>query len=198
VYDQYDYTHWTMTRRRTTIKHTFAGQDEGDALALWLNEKNLTNEKKESRARLKVAQLVQDMALNADSFIRHGNADRKLTERIDHAFSKFRFWIETIHVQDSGRYKTFPEARWWLRWSCAEGQRVADMVLTLTWLAQRGLLQRIRRCIRCSRWFFGKVNHQRFCGKQCQELHYQTGEYWKQKRRERYERARTGLLNKKR
>ena len=184
-----------MTPKRKIVRHNFAGQDEGDALALWLNGKNLPHDKKQSRPRKRVVQLVQDMNANADTFIRTGSADRKVTEQIDRELSSFQFSVETIHVEDTGKYKSFPEPRWLLRWTCEEGQEVADIVLTLTWLAQHGLLHRIRRCIRCTRWFFAKVNHQRFCGKRCQELHYQTGEYWKQRRRERHEMT---LLKKKR
>jgi hypothetical protein len=171
---------------KKSTRHTFTGQDEGDSLARWLNGEYSAEDAKQSAVRKRVAQLVDRMNTNADTFIREGKADPELTQQIDRELANYRFQVETRHVQDLGKYKGFGEQRWLFRWSCKQGERVALMMLTLVGLAERGLLRRLRCCIRCSKWFYAKFNHQRFCGKDCQVLHYQTGEYWKQRRRNRY------------
>src|SRR5215472_1087779 len=158
----------------------FTGQEDGDPLAMWLNGEYSADDRKQSSVRKSVARLITMMNSNADMFVQHAKADPVLTKHIDQELSKYRFQVETVHVQDSGRYKAFSEQRWLFRWTCKQGQRVAAMMLAVVRLAELGLLRRLRPCIRCSRWFFAKFNHQRFCGKRCQELHYQTGEYWKQ------------------
>jgi len=156
---------------------------------MWLNGEYSADDRKQSSVRKSVARLITMMNSNADMFVQHAKADPVLTKHIDQELSKYRFQVETVHVQDSGRYKAFSEQRWLFRWTCKQGQRVAAMMLAVVRLAELGLLRRLRPCIRCSRWFFAKFNHQRFCGKRCQELHYQTGEYWKQRRRNQYARS---------
>ncbi len=174
-----------MTKEKRSA-HRFAGQDEGEALALWLNGKYSPQDQEQLAVRKRVGRLVQDMNTNADRFIETGTADTELAKRIDRELSRYRLWVETVHVQEAGRYKTFAEQRWFFRWSCKEGERVAAMLSVLVRLAEHGLLRRLRPCLRCSSWLFAKFNHQRFCGKHCQTLHYQTGEYWKQRRRNEY------------
>ena len=95
--------------------------------------------------------------------------------------------MKTFHVQDAGKYKTFAEPRWIFVWSSSAGSRAAEMIFRIVRLGERGLLARVRTCNRCKRWFYAKFNHQRFCGKRCQLLHYQTSEEWKMRRRERYQ-----------
>lgn len=45
-------------------------------------------------------------------------------------------------------------------------------------------LCRVRRCLHCKKWFYGRVERKRFCSKTCQENHYHTPE-WQKKNRER-------------
>ena len=174
-----------MNKTTKPIRHIFTGEDEATALVDWLNGRGPEG-KKQPAARKHIAKLVEDMNANSDLFIKEGAADPALTERIDSGFARYRLKIETVQVQDTGRYKSFPEPRWIFRWSCREGQYVANLLLVIIWLAERGLLRRIRPCLRCPRLFFARFNHQRFCKAGCQVAHYQTGEYWKQRRRERY------------
>jgi hypothetical protein len=166
-------------------RHVFAGESEASALLDWLNGQGHKSQEQPG-ARKNIANLITNMNANSDLFIRRGKPDPELTGRIDRELSRYPLRVETVHVQDTGRYKSFPEPRWILRWSCRAGQRVASMILIVVRFAETGLLRRIRRCLRCNNWFFARFNHQRFCEKRCQVLHYQTGEYWKQRRRERY------------
>jgi hypothetical protein len=50
-------------------------------------------------------------------------------------------------------------------------------------LAKLHLLDRVIRC-QCSRWFFAKFAHQRFCSTRCRRKHHQSSEEFKAARRE--------------
>lgn len=173
-----------MTKTKNRAPYTFAGETEGQFLAGWLNA-DTSADRKQSELPKRIAQLIEDMNTNSDLLINRGRADPVLTERIDHELLRYPLRVQTSQVHDAGKYKSFPEPRWLFTWSSAGGGQVAKVIFYIVRLGERGFLRRIRRCIRCERWFFAKFNHQRFCGKRCQELHYQTGEYWKQRRRER-------------
>lgn len=173
-----------MGKTKKRAPHTFAGAMEGQYLASWLNG-DISEDRKHSAVRKRIAQLIEDMNGNSDLFFKRGQADPVLTERIDRELSRYPLRVQTWQLQDAGKYKSFPEPRWFFTWSSAGGGKVAEVIFKIVRLGERGLLRRIRPCMRCARWFFAKFNHQRFCGTRCQVLHYQTGEYWKQRRRER-------------
>lgn len=61
-----------------------------------------------------------------------------------------------------------------------------DAVLSALRLAERGLLNRVRLCERCSlRWIFAKHKNYRFCGNDCRETYYtSTPEYRESKKRQ--------------
>ncbi len=174
-----------MISTKNRAPHTFAGAREGQYLATWLNE-DIAADRKLAALRRRIAQLIEDMNTNSDLLINRGKADPVLTERIDRELLRYPLRVQTWQVQDAGKYKSFPEPRWLFSWSSAGGGEVAQVIFYIVRLGERGLLRRIRPCMRCSSWFFAKFNHQRFCEKRCQVLHYQTGEYWKQRRRERH------------
>lgn len=171
-----------MAKTKKRAPHTFAGATEGESLASWLNGD--ASDRKRSGVRKRIAQLIEDMNANSDLLVKRGQADPVLTERIDRELSRYPLRVQTFQVQDAGKYKSFPVPRWFFTWSSAGGG-IAEVIFNIVRLGERGLLRRIRPCMRCARWFFAKFNHQRFCGTRCQVLHYQTGEYWKERRRER-------------
>jgi len=178
---------YTMHKTPQRASHTFVGQQEAAELVRWLNDSARAEDRRDSLARKHITQLVRDLNKNAEFFIRQGKADTALAEKIDHELSRYPLRVKTVHVQDVGKYKTFAEPKWIFGWFSSAGTRVAEMIFGIVRLGERGLLGRVRTCSRCQRWFYAKFNHQRFCGKNCQTLHYQTSEEWKRRRRERYQ-----------
>jgi hypothetical protein len=183
-----------MKRTREHAPHTFAGQEEGKGLAQWLNRKEAPRIgadkgelQAEDRTRKRIAQLIHDLNTSAETFIREGRPDTKLDERIERQLAGFTLKVTTADVRDEGKCKTFAEPRWMFGWYSHSGARVAEMIFCIVRLGERGLLGRVRKCIRCEKWLYAKFNHQRFCGKKCQLAHYQTSEEWKRRRRERYQ-----------
>jgi hypothetical protein len=183
-----------MKRKKERASHTFAGEQEGTELAQWLNNdgprrigSDRSEHRAESRTRTGIAQLIQDLNVSAETFIREGRLDAALNDRIERQLSRYTLKVKTVHVEDEGKYKTFAEPKWTFGWYSRAGARAAEMIFGIVRLGERGLLARVRRCDRCDRWFYAKFNHQRFCGKKCQLQHYQTSEEWKRRRRERYQ-----------
>lgn len=59
-----------------------------------------------------------------------------------------------------------------------------EALLTALRISQKGVLDRVRKCPRCGKWFFARFRHQRFCHQECQQKHYRDSEAWKEHRRE--------------
>jgi len=185
-----------MKRPKQHAPHAFAGQQEGMHLVKWLNKEELprigANREElraelrgEARTRKRIDRLIRDMNASAEIFIRTGKPDTELADRIDRELARYPLRVQQVHVEDQGKYKTLAEPKWTFGWT-STGARAAEMIFAIVRLGERGLLGRVRNCTRCGRWFYAKFNHQRFCGKKCQILHYQTSEEWKSRRRERY------------
>jgi len=50
-------------------------------------------------------------------------------------------------------------------------------------LAERGLINRVRQCRKCTLWFFAKVHHQKFCSAKCREQEFVKSPAYREKRR---------------
>jgi len=95
-------------------------------------------------------------------------------------------------------YKVFPvlvkptEFGWNLCWepvyeprkrATAPTYEEVAAVLDLVHLAKDGLLTRVNNCPCCSKWFFARFRHQKFCSTRCQQKHYWQSPEWKHHRR---------------
>jgi len=67
-------------------------------------------------------------------------------------------------------------------WKCAHSA-VTRAVLQIMLLGREGLLSRVRRCLKCRRWFFARFRHQNFCGTPCQQKFYRDNPEWREGRR---------------
>ena len=56
-------------------------------------------------------------------------------------------------------------------------------VVAIKSLGEEGLLNRVRQCRKCRRWFYARVRHQEFCSVTCQQSHYRSSKEWKEHRR---------------
>jgi hypothetical protein len=52
-------------------------------------------------------------------------------------------------------------------------------------LADQGLLDRVRQCQKCNRWFFARFDHQRSCSEKCRIKYFRSSEKWKEHRRKK-------------
>jgi ribosomal protein S27AE len=78
-----------------------------------------------------------------------------------------------VRVDDTGR----------LRLVLATGRPWGEALLTTLRLDEMGVIDRVRKCPRCGKWFFARFRHQRFCQLKCQQKHFRESEAWKEHRR---------------
>jgi hypothetical protein len=64
-----------------------------------------------------------------------------------------------------------------------------ENVLELDKMEALGAIHRIRRCARCTGWFWSRVKVQRYCSRRCRLRHYHTSERGKKYKREWARRA---------
>lgn len=72
------------------------------------------------------------------------------------------------------------------------GRRIGEpeAALIMCRLAHDRLLHRIRRCAKCGRWIYARVEHKRYCSKECQLAVYRKSDKWKAVRRNYMSRVR--------
>jgi hypothetical protein len=161
-------------------KHTYIGQTESSDLIAILNGE-LVGHPKRPKLQKELGDVIKKMNSSAERFLL-----KKLVAHIDRLLSHYKLWVETKCVtRSSSRLKTFSEPIWWFGWHSNSGNQAAIAIMSIIRLGGGGLLNRVRICERCSRWFYAHYNHQRFCGGKCRVKDYQTSEIFKKNRRAR-------------
>ena len=59
-----------------------------------------------------------------------------------------------------------------------------DGLMALIDLGKSGLATRVRQCRHCNKWFYARVEHGRFCRRECQQEYFRHSEEFKLTRRE--------------
>jgi hypothetical protein len=59
----------------------------------------------------------------------------------------------------------------------------ARAILLIMSLGNLGLVQRVRHCRNCKRWFYAKFSHNEFCSTKCQQAHYKSSPQWREQRK---------------
>lgn len=102
-------------------------------------------------------------------------------------------WMPAIRLKSAIRMTAADKAR-------LRRAQEAQVVRHLVELVRVGLVDRVRRCA-CSRWFFAKFKHGRFCSTKCQQKDYHGNEQWKEhrrkQRRENYRLHKLGIVKEK-
>lgn len=68
------------------------------------------------------------------------------------------------------------------QWNCGNKEE-SEAVLQIVLLGGEGLLSRVRRCLKCQRWFYARFKHKLFCGTPCQQSYYRESPEWREGRR---------------
>jgi hypothetical protein len=161
-----------------TKKRSYFGEFDSRALLDWLNDtKNRP-----------AGDLVEKLIRLHDEFLKgHLGAEERIRTFVARVVRRTKLAVApvvgTITVK---------------RWDC-DWKMVGDMdasqglaFIRALHLADRGLLNRIRECGRekCSRWFYAKFPHQRFCSLSCQQRAFRDDPEWRRKHSEDVKRAR--------
>ena len=116
---------------------------------------------------------------------------RELLERIEAVARKARMsvqlWYPTKTGWHSGWNYWFPGIR-----RSTNVQLLFD-IRHVCDLAAAGLIERVRRCKLCGRWYFARRDHQEFCSAQCREKNYRSGGQGRTARAAYMRRYRAGL-----
>jgi hypothetical protein len=57
-----------------------------------------------------------------------------------------------------------------------------EKLLTVLRISQEGVLDRVKKCPGCGKWFFARFRHQRFDKMKCQQEHFRNSAAWKARR----------------
>jgi hypothetical protein len=201
-----------MASTTSHVLHSFLGEEDGKALAEWLNQKSsgvarrqvtgLINDFRELRRLMPHEKSFFDFETAVKSATSHKGmlrtpvfslADKDLTPSVE-----FRRKLRAIDAQLS-RHKmrprivlghakvlntSMPRTRTAYEWEWYYGRNPATKAVhQLMKLEEQGLLERVRQCVCCGRWLFARFIHQRFCGQPCQLKAYKSSEDWKEHRR---------------
>lgn len=64
------------------------------------------------------------------------------------------------------------------------GGKVGEVVWRIAALGRSGFLDRLRRCVRCRKWFYARFRHKQACSTVCQRAEYKASPEWREHRRE--------------
>jgi hypothetical protein len=201
-----------MKRLHSHVLHSFFGEEEGKALAEWLNQNP------SGGAQRQVTRLIDDLwelrrlAPHQKSFLNFETAMQSarphkemhrtpvfsLADKDLIPSGEFRRKLRAIDTQ-LARHKMRPrivsghanvsnalmrKRRTAYRWEWYYGRNPAtEAVHQLMKLEEQNLLERVRQCMCCHRWLFARFIHQKFCGQSCQLKSYKSSEDWKEHRR---------------
>lgn len=167
------------TRQSRVHTKTFWGESDATPLLDWLNAKNRPEDDQVERLVLLNREL-RDPAAAIRRYLASGVDTREMIRR--HVAKTVRAWkFSLIPVVGNT-----PENGWtadWRHLACVPPAQALAFVKALH-LANQQLLDRIRQCRECKKWFFARMIHKESCSKKCQQLYIRSSEDFKQKRRQ--------------
>jgi hypothetical protein len=159
----------------------YAGEEKAKPLITWLN----SHRKRTDNGYKRIANLIRNMAelqsVTEGSFLWAAADVAVLVKR-----KGTQACLREVR-QELRKYKVWPELKWLsgprLDFAWKYGDPLGPFVLDVVMLGQRGLLDRLRRCLDCESWFWARIRHKQFCSVKCQQAHYKSSPKWKEHRR---------------
>jgi hypothetical protein len=194
------------------VLHSFLGEEDGKALAEWLNQKpsgvaqrqvtGLINDLRELRRLSPGEKSFHDFEAALQSASTRKEVRRtpvfSLTDKALIPSEEFRRKLRAIDAQ-LARHKmrprvvsghsrllttSTPRMQTTYRWEWYYGRNPATKAVhQLMKLEDQELLERVRQCMCCGRWLFARFIHHKFCGQSCQLKSYKSSDDWKEHRR---------------
>jgi hypothetical protein len=145
---------------------------EGERLAYWLNEPATPERERISELWMRIQSMVKEAGPDPNA-----PSQMRAVEHVNQIFERY--------VSRPGVLMFSNAIGWAIGYS-----PVAEMN-QLEWqaarcvihLAEHSLLDRIRRCEHCSRWFYARVSHKCYCSTKCQQDHFRANPKFKAKRK---------------
>lgn len=209
------HSHMSQTREKQIIRH-FAVLDRASLLLLWLNERRGTSAYRRVTGLLNnISQYLQAVKVYRGAHPDKGYLAKWGMRVLPGALD---FPTEDRDISSAARainaslrrYKLRPEfdigkgGRLWFEWEPANSKeynspkRIGNQlrfseshaIARIVDLCHEGIIERVRECQSCGKWFGGKFSHSKFCSTQCQQSHYRANPEWKEYRRQYMRRLR--------
>lgn len=172
------------------------GSFEGSLLVDWLNQRKRTSD------HARIERLLENLAV-LFTFKAEGSPEgiAALLQEFRGFFGLPRKTVVAMRQaakevqKELARYRMRPVLR-----SLERGTKATEQSLEFDWdpgnapagvavlwimsLGGLGLVQRVRRCKHCKRWFYGTISTQTFCSTKCQQADYKSSPAWHQHRKE--------------
>jgi hypothetical protein len=170
-------------RQVSDNRHQFRGEKRGDRLAEWLNAGV-------GKDRQRIIGLIEDLqSITSYTLILHQAGkyldDEKLEqleERINKRLSFYKGGVPALSAVDETGRGIF---RLWIQSTSKLRLDEWEALDLTTALSKQGLIDSVRICEQCEKWFFARFSHQHFCpGGKCRTKHYRSSESFKADRRE--------------
>jgi len=170
------------TQKPLLRAHKFLGEDDAHDLLLWMNveqyPENRWVKRENTRPAFRRVFSALESAKEVENSLRDGTLktfDVRL-QRLNHAIARYTF---------KPRFAN-PDTAFFLTWRRPRLEKVIPSenraILSLLRLIELRLLYRVRACS-CTKWFFAKYKHQKFCRKECQQKHYASSSEFRAERR---------------
>lgn len=155
-----------------TLTRQVRGEALGKVVADFLNRLDQRNRRLAKRKirvkKHRVVKLLEDLATLAQvSQIPRGSARRELAHKLrDRLNRQLRLYLQFPQVRLAEDLRSFV---------IFETKGIAPysehMVIdALSGLLREGLLDRVRQCLRCSRWYFVRKEDSKYCHRRCQTM----------------------------
>jgi len=171
-----------MPKSLSRMSRNYAGEFEGYRVVTWLN-RNKGGAK--AKCVLRVLDLLPKYRRAVAPWIAKGisgvtGPEMALLEKLGRAlWAELGRWPVYLCLDaDSIEWAKMP------KFTYARADSAGVALLNMIRLFEQGLIHRVRRCLKCKKWFYARFRHQQFCSTRCQQSHYRSSEEWKAYRRE--------------
>jgi hypothetical protein len=108
----------------------------------------------------------------------HSKEFSRLVDRMNRLLRRYR-WTPYLYVGEDGGWvmQRIHRGSDSFEFNCAAVHCLIELV-------KSGLLDHVRSCQHCAKWFYAKFKHQHSCSQKCRELHHRNSEAFRASRRE--------------
>jgi len=183
----------TMGKTPSHVLRHSLGTYEGNLLTQWLNQPRRTQDHRRIERLLDnlamlfsvraegppegIAAMLQELGVQN----RQIQVFKQCAKEVERELARYRMRPVLRTLDTTGKSKLAATLEF--NWDCGESP-AARAVLLIMSPGNLGLVQRMRRCHKCNRWFYGKFSHQDFCSPKCQQTHYKSSPEWREHRKQ--------------
>jgi hypothetical protein len=164
---------------RHVSKRSYPGEREGRIVARWLNHPERLHTGVDRMARFEALDEAFSRQLRKFLELRKWDNDEKITDLVVQIMIESALEFGKRHIAIRRLMDEIPIRTTLVKVSARRGVVVVNgresmhVMIAAMNLGRQGFLRRIRRCLRCRKWFYRRFRHQDFCTSRCQEMFWQ-------------------------